>query len=242
NNKFLLLRPSLIHEGVSGIVAGKVKNKYGLPVAVLSASAEQDEPNDPDRVLKGSARSIDGVNMIEMLKNHEELFLKLGGHAMAAGFSIPAKHETVLRERLNAEMRERLIAEPNLLDEADLSDVSLNPDAVDLELAKLLEQFEPTGSGNPRPLIKFEKVKAEGFVPMGEGGRHLRFHVQNVPCVFFGYAEAVSERYARGKLQKNHIEEGDVLTFIGTLHVNRWNGKESLQFIVSSVSDESAGR
>jgi single-stranded-DNA-specific exonuclease len=227
---FKLIRPPQVHEGVSGIVAGKIKDYYGLPAAVLADT----ETEDGTPALKGSARSIAGVDLIGMLRSHGELFERLGGHAMAAGFTLPAENESVLRACLNEDMRRAAEISPGILDRTHTPDAVIEAGEATIGLAQMLEKMEPTGMGNAPPLLALRDVRATGVIHMGSEGQHLKFNAapvldergQNaVSCVLF----------AKGGEKAALPDTAGRLTLIGTLDVNRWNGRESAQFKVREV-------
>jgi single-stranded-DNA-specific exonuclease len=238
NDKFLLLRPPDIHEGIAGVVAGRIKDRYGLPTAVLSESVREDEDDGLEpvasaghtgvcasRILKGSVRSIPGVDVIAMLKRHGELFLKLGGHAMAAGFTLAAENEERLRTLLNGEMETLIAGSPALLKRDVAVDAEAEPDELSLELAVRIRAFEPTGQGNPKPRFRLACGRIDNVKRMGEQGQHLRFTADGVPCVLFGTAEKYADAIAKDR----------PLSLVGVLDVNDWNGREQAQFIVREV-------
>ncbi|MDR1798204.1 MAG: single-stranded-DNA-specific exonuclease RecJ [Clostridiales Family XIII bacterium] len=211
---FLLLRPQFAHEGVSGIVAGKVREATGRPCAVL---AQTEEGN-----LKGSARTAGRLDLIALLRRHEELFLRLGGHQAAAGFLISAASEDALRRALCADLDAMLREDPDLLSEEVLVDAEIAATDVRAALAQALGGFEPFGNGNPKPALSF-KVRGSEITDvrtMGADGSHLRFRAAGVPCVFFGGAE---------KFQGGDVE------IIGTPEINEWQGRKSLQFSVATM-------
>ncbi|MDR0852928.1 MAG: single-stranded-DNA-specific exonuclease RecJ [Clostridiales Family XIII bacterium] len=220
---FLLLKPSVYHEGISGIVAGRIKEKTGLPTAVLAPS----EPIDGAPTLKGSARSVGNLNIIELFRRHEELFARLGGHKMAAGFTILRPNEDELRASLNEDLQNLIKETPNLLSTEVEADISAIPEEITLELAKLIEKMEPFGSGNPKPLVEIDCTAARitDVKTMGKENNHLRFNVSpllgsaNVPCVYFNNTE----------LPKSPK------SIVATPNVNAWNGRESVQLMVDTI-------
>jgi single-stranded DNA-specific DHH superfamily exonuclease len=277
---FLLLRPPGVHEGVSGIVAGKIKDRFGLPTAVLAETdryVEMPENTETDRnpatpkdaamnaetemsenaamtcetampedaaincgietsadadscgggtILKGSARGVPGVDIIAMLRRHSELFLKLGGHAMAAGFALRAENEERLRMSLNDDMDALLDEAPDLLTKNIMVDAEPLPQEITQELADRMKRFEPTGAGNPKPRIRIASAVVSKVKYMGNAGQHMRFTASGVPCVLFGSAK----EYA------GIIAEGNRISVIGTVEINTWNGNSSVQMIVRDVS------
>jgi single-stranded-DNA-specific exonuclease len=229
NNNFLLVRPTTAHEGVAGIVAGKIKSRYGLPSAVLSA------PPESPGILKGSARSIQGVDLTELLRKHGDLFVKLGGHAMAAGFSIPEENEEALRMALNDEINALLEIRPDLLNQGSHCEISLAPEEITSALALLMDRFEPTGTENPKPLIELKLTQITNVKVMGASGKHLRFNAGGVECVLFGYEEAVEVARSKGRMDAAELTEGMSVKLSGTLGINWWNGTGKAQFIVEDV-------
>ncbi|MDR0817864.1 MAG: single-stranded-DNA-specific exonuclease RecJ [Clostridiales Family XIII bacterium] len=227
---FKLVRPPQIHEGVSGIVAGRIKEHYGLPAAVLADTVS----DDGRPALKGSARGITGLDLIGILRAHGELFTRLGGHAMAAGFTVPAENAGRLRDCLNDEVRRAAEAAPGILVNTRAADAEIEAAEASLTLAKQLEKLEPTGTGNPMPVLALRGVRAQDVKHIGTEGQHLKFNAVNmldaggqntVSCVLF----------AKGGEAGALPDTEDDLTLIGTLDVNRWHGRESAQFKVKEV-------
>jgi single-stranded-DNA-specific exonuclease len=214
---FLLVKPPHIHEGVAGIVAGKIKERYYRPAAVLSETEENGE-----RVLKGSARSVAGVDVTALLRDHEELLVKYGGHALAAGFTLRPENEDSLREALCADVGALAAQNPDLFSPAMEADSDILPDEATVELALLLEKFEPTGEGNPRPVFRLPHLTPEGIRRRGTEGQHMKFSAGRLECVMFARGEGAAEL----------PPGGGPFDFYGSLELNRWNGRENVQFIV----------
>jgi single-stranded-DNA-specific exonuclease len=221
DDDFLFVRPSSVHEGVAGIVAGKIKEKYGRPVIVLSRSGEGEEC-----VLKGSARSVAGVDIISLIRRYDELFLRYGGHAMAAGFTIKPENEQILYESLRSDIEALAAEDPGLFSSPSEIDADIRPEECTIELARLLKGFEPTGAGNPRPVMRISSQMPERIRTIGADGRHMKFTIRGLECVLF----------ARGGEAASLPEGEGPLDLYGYLDVNVWNGRENVQFIVREVS------
>lgn len=135
------------HQGVIGILAGRLKERYHRPVIVF-AEVSEDE-------FKGSARSVAGLNIRDVLaaidKDYPGLIGKFGGHAMAAGLSLPPEHLTQFRERFIAEVRRHL--NPSECEAEILTDGPLAAEEFSLETARLLEQAGPWGQQFPAPVF-----------------------------------------------------------------------------------------
>ncbi|MDR2611214.1 MAG: single-stranded-DNA-specific exonuclease RecJ [Clostridiales Family XIII bacterium] len=223
---FLLIRPERVHEGIAGIVAGKLKDAYHRPCAVLSEEHKEHKGDGSFcAMLKGSARSIAGVDIIGMLRSHAELFVKLGGHAMAAGFTLPEANEQTLRDALNADMDELVSGNPALLRPSVRIDAEISASEATIELAAAIDAFEPTGEGNPRPRIGVKDAQVADVRRIGEDGAHISFTADGLKCVFFRVPDEAGAR----------ISDGARLSLAGRLNLNTWNGVTTAQLIVDSV-------
>lgn len=135
------------HQGVIGILAGRLKERYNRPT-IAFAMVSEDE-------LKGSARSVSGLNIRDVLaaidRRHPKLMNKFGGHAMAAGLSIPSAHFEVFRDALIAEVGLHL--DLSQCENIYLSDGPLSETELNLELAELLQASGPWGQQFPEPLF-----------------------------------------------------------------------------------------
>jgi len=216
-SNFLVLKPEDSHEGVAGIVAGKVRDEMGLPCAVLTETQDKG-------LYKGSVRSAGRLDVISLLREHEELFERLGGHAAAAGFTIDQKNEDILREVLSADVAAMLEKDPGLLDETEEAELEIEKGDLGEELAVAIERLAPFGVGNPSPalLLSVPAEKITGIRAMGQEEKHLRFTADGVPCVFFGGAKT------------RFTGEGTV-HITGCPEINIWNGYRNYQFAVRHV-------
>jgi len=215
---FLLLTPESSHEGIAGIVAGKVREVTGRPCAVLTKTQEE------DGLLKGSVRSAGRLDVIALLRKHGELFERLGGHAAAAGFTITGKNVDILQEALDLDVFQMLDADPDLLKEEEESELEISTRDVTAALAEAIEEIAPFGAGNPKPALSLivPADKVSGIRVMGQEGRHLRFVADGVPCVFFGGAETL-------------FPDRGTVHIVGCPEINEWNGERNIQFAVRYV-------
>ena len=180
-----------IHESVAGLVASKVKDAFYRPTLIFT-NAEGKKG-----ILKGSGRSIEGYDMFMELSKARELFERMGGHPMAAGFSIKAENLEPIREVLNA--NEKL--SENDLTEKLYVDVSLPPRGLTLALYEELERLEPYGVANPRPVFGFTHMKIAGIRLCGKENQYAR-------CTFSSKkGERISGMVFRGKELLDRIKE-----------------------------------
>lgn len=215
---FLVLDLEHAHEGITGIVAGKIKENYYKPAIIVTPTA--------DDCLKGTGRSVDGVNIYNMLKENEDLFERFGGHAAACGFTMKKAYLTELRQRLNQQMEALLAEQPALLEQELKADIVLQPEDVSMELVTDMQKLEPFGCDNPRPLVELEVVPTN-LRRMGAKGQFTKFigvlgDGREVQCVIFRDAERYDAL----------LQKGSKISIIGTLGTQSWNGRVTLQITV----------
>ncbi len=215
---FLVIDLEHAHEGITGIVAGKIKETFYKPTIIVTPTA--------DDCLKGTGRSVDGVNIYKMLKENEELFTRFGGHKAACGFTMKKEFLPELRERLKRQMTALLEEEPDLLQQELKADLILQPEDVSLELVHDMQKLEPFGCDNPRPLVEVE-VTPTNIRRMGAKDQFTKFtgilgDGREVQCVIFRNAESYDAR----------LQKGGKISIIGTLGAQSWNGRVTLQITV----------
>lgn len=154
------------HESLAGIIAGRVRERYYRPVFVLTKGEE---------AVKGSGRSIEAYSMFEEMTRCKELFLKYGGHPMAAGLSLPENKVEEFRRRLN---------EGCSLTDEDLTevihiDMALPFSCVSETLVEELELLEPFGKGNTKPVFAARNVRILESRILGKNRNILRMKLQD---------------------------------------------------------------
>lgn len=219
---FVVLEPSGIHEGIAGIVAGKIKENVNRPVIIVTPAG--------DGLLKGTGRSIEKVDIYSVLKKHEQLFIRFGGHKSACGFLMEEQNLTTLKSALENDMK-RLIEEDRDLFAGNICwEMELSPEEVNADLARKLSLLEPFGQDNPKPLFRIDDVILEQLRFMGETEAHARFtavskHGSKVDCVLFRKAQE----------KKELITSGNTVDLIGSIGLQNWRGRESVQFVIEEI-------
>ena len=209
------------HQGVVGLVASRVKEKVHRPVIAFAKSEEG--------VLKGSARSIPGLHICDVLKDvamkHPDLISKFGGHAMAAGLSLPLDRYDDFSEAFADQVRARLSEED--LQPKLMSDGELLVEAFNLPFAELLQDAGPWGQGFPEPIFDgtFQLI-SQRLV----GERHLKLVVQT----------AGSEQYLDGIAFNVNVEEWpnyhcQQVRLAYRLDINEYQGRRKLQLLVEQM-------
>jgi len=187
--------------GIVGLAASRLVEDHGRPAAVIAVDGEEG---------KGSCRSISSVHIAEALAECSDLLTKHGGHAMAAGFSVPTARISELTERLDTIVRRRLGGVrpvPTLAVDAEIQPELLTP-----RLALDLAALEPCGAGNPRPHLLLRDVKVYGIRQVGADADHLRCKVTVGRFTFDAMA------FRRGDRADDMIAEGrmDAVVTVGT--------------------------
>ncbi len=209
------------HQGITGLVASRVKDKIDQPVIAFADTA-----NVAEHELSGSARSIPGLHIRDLLENisatHPGLIIKFGGHAMAAGLTIAADDFDAFREAFHCRVAEYFTQAGAT--SVIATDGDLGADEMTLENAEQLRQAAPWGQGFPAPLFDDTFTVIEQKVV---GERHLRFIVQRPDMVqkFVGIAfRAVEPGQSVAQAQQIHA--------VYRLEVNDFRGQRSLQLII----------
>lgn len=209
------------HQGVIGILAGRIKDKYFRPTI---AFAHQD-----DDTLKGSARSIPGLHIRDLLEEinnrYPDVIDKFGGHAMAAGLSLPLKNLTAFEQVFQQ------IAEENLKDKPLagelISDGELRGEDFTVAFAQCLQDAGPWGQGFPEPLFDGEFQLVEQRIV---GSKHLKIMVKHESGVLI---DAIAFNIDLGlwpNAQCSHVN----LAY--KLNINEFRGRTSLQLLVEGMS------
>ena len=200
--------------GVLGIVAGRLLEELGQTVIVL---------NIEDGRAKGSARSVEAVDIFEALDPHRDLFIAFGGHAGAAGMTLEVEklsdlsqvlEDYVCEKGADAAGKNKL----NLDEELDLETLSL-------ETVKSFERLAPFGMDNQKPVFYIRDFNVESARSMGAGNTHLKLKISKGEASFEVVAFGQG-RWAMEFAQTKNLE------LAVTLSVNQWNGQTALQLMM----------
>ncbi len=196
------------HEGVLGIVAGRLARDLQKAVFVLS--------EDESGQAKGSARAVEGIHLFELMTNCSSLIDKFGGHALAAGITLPIENLTTFEEALNEQVADIALKGQLVIDE------TLSLEEVTLPLYEQLQLLAPFGEGNRPPIFRFCDVLITNVACIGNQKQHLKFtlkqgkHKLNV--IGFNLAHLAV-----------YLMSDDVFEVVGELKLNEWNGQQSMQ-------------
>ena len=226
DENFIVLSVDEMHEGIAGIVAGKLKDRFNRPVIIVTPSEGEGHEGS---YLKGTGRSTQKVDMYDVLSKNGHLFERFGGHKSACGFLMKTENLEALREGVTAQVELQMAADPQLFERQLATDTYLEPEEVSVQLAKDLMSLAPFGEGNPNPKFKIENVTIRGLSYMGENRTHARFNV----CKSNSYVNCVLFREAQNL--KSLLESGSSMDLIGSLSFQVWKGQERVQFIIDEI-------
>ena len=201
------------HNGVLGIVASRITERYGCPSIVISRNGN---------AASGSGRSIEGFSLYDAINAASDTLSKFGGHELAAGISLSSDKIPAFREKINEYASVCDFVPPVLK-----LDCKLNPSGLTVELAEALKELEPFGQGNPSPLFGVFGVKLERINQIG-GGKHLRLIFSkgdnSFQALLFG---VTAEQFC--------FECGDLLDLAVTVSSDIYNGETRLSVQVKAL-------
>ncbi len=217
------------HESVAGIIAGRIRERYERPVLIVTRAEEG---------LKGSARSVPAYHMYDALSEVADIFTRFGGHAQAAGFSLPEEKLPDLRRRLN---------ENCTLTEEDFRsririDLELKLHAADGELVDELKLLEPCGNGNPSAVLARRGLTLKRIRPIGAEAKLCILQVEDegreYEMKLFRRTEEIKEhmreRYGEETLERLLGGRGEGVPFAAIFKPqwNEYRGEKKLQLVV----------
>jgi single-stranded-DNA-specific exonuclease len=204
------------HLGVIGIVASRLVDLYHRPAIMLSSV---------EGVIKGSGRSIKGFNIYNAMKKCEDLLDQFGGHEFAAGLTIKDGKLSEFKRRMN-EIAYLDLSESSFEPELQI-DTELPLEDIDMKFWKLLNQFEPFGPHNLRPIFASRKVEAVG-VPTIVGNGHLKMKVKQGNSGVFDAIGFNMHEYLPF-VRKDNFDMAYVV------EENHWNGRRTLQIRIKDI-------
>ncbi|GKX29382.1 hypothetical protein SH1V18_18620 [Vallitalea longa] len=217
STKVIVVSSNNWHHGVIGIVSSRITEKYYRPSILLSVE---------DGIATGSARSVEGFNIFEALCSVKDLFLKFGGHEMAAGMSLKDELIDELRNGVNKYAQDNM--KSDTLTPKLTADMEININEIDIPLIEEIIKLEPYGVGNPEP--KFIcKGKVNDVRKIGKENNHLKmvvdYNKNNIDGIGFGMAEYYDS-----------VNISTEIALLGTLNINEWNGTKKPQIMLKDIN------
>ena len=202
--------------GIIGLVAGRLSEEFYRPAIVIKVG---------EKSSNGSCRSIPEFNIINALNECHDLMSDFGGHARAAGFTMPTKNLSKLEEKLNL-MAEQQLAGLDLRPRLDI-DAEMNLSQLGGNTYQSLQSLAPFGMGNPIPTFVSRSVEVVDCQTMGNNGGHLRLKLRqnnvNWEAVAFGLGECFKDMHS-------HID------IVYNLRLEHWRGEERLRLNIQDIA------
>jgi len=216
NDRIIVVHAEDWHEGVVGIVASRLCDKFGRPSIVL---------NLDNGVAKGSARSIGEVDIFKLIDQNKNFLNGFGGHKMAAGLSIDEQNIYPFSKAINQSAQN--IPNADFLPKDDLLGV-LDTNSIDMELLNIFDMFEPYGEANKRPSFLIQNAYVEDVKVFGREKNHskiiLRQNQSDLSALELTLFKQVYE-----------IPQNRKITCSYTINKNEWNNKVTIQLLVNKI-------
>ena len=201
------------HQGVIGIVAAKITEKYEKPAILFTLA---------NGTGKGSGRSVSGFSIHKAVSDCAELLSNFGGHEYAVGLGIEIDKIPAFRKKINA-----LVSPIDIPPRQLEIDAEIYPEELSIETVRELKSLEPYGEGNPQPVFLLRDAKLTYLKVVGE--KHTRISLR-----FNGYGfDAI---YYNTTPEMLDVSSGDSADIAFTLGINEYNGQENLQIVVKDIS------
>ncbi len=218
---FLVLEVNGAHEGVLGIVAGKLREDLNRPVIIVSQN---------DGFYKGTGRSIEKVDLFDMLDKYRDQFISFGGHSAACGFSIDSDKIDKLRAHLNEDIAELYKEDDTIFDKIYRYDAEVATEEFNLQLAEDVQLLEPCGRDNEVPYFMIRGAKPRNWRYLKGGKNYAKFVIEDenrrwIDCLVFHNADEY----------KDVIEANESVDLIGGIEINCWNDVKKAQMIVQYI-------
>lgn len=225
--KILLASGSNWPKGVVGLVAGKLTEEFGRPVLVLERGEEEST---------GSARSVNGFNIVDALNHSSSVLVKYGGHAQAAGFTLRTEHIEIFYKKLLD------FADSNMGESGDQKfieiDAEINGDDLNMRNFEMIEMFQPFGVGNFAPKLMVSGADVRQAAAVGKDGKHLQLTVAVpgsegpiiIKCIGFGFGRAVQT-----------LTIGRKIDIVFELIADLWQGRRELKLRIVDFRETQAG-
>lgn len=215
--KVIVLAHEDWHQGVIGIVASRLCERYYKPCILISHS---------NGIGKGSGRSIQALNLFEALTHCEKQLTDFGGHSIAAGLNINMSDLENFVKEIN-KYADEVLTEQDMIPSINI-DCPLTEQAITLENAKMLSKLEPFGMANEKPIFALAKAQIINISSVGADNKHLRMRITKnnytLNCIGFGMGEFVSM-----------LNNGDFVNLAFQMEVNSYQGNETVQLLLKDI-------
>lgn len=205
-------------QGVIGLAAGKLVEEFYRPAIVIAKG---------EKLSKASARSISGFNIVEFIRGFSEHLVDIGGHPMAAGFTVETEKLQILEEKFSS-VAEKLLNEDMFVRTLRI-DAEIPFSVIDFDFYNKIQVLAPFGVGNPEPVFLSSGATVEEARLVGAEGRHIKLKIscngKNFEAIAFGMGKKISQ-----------LNSGKIINIVYSVDQNEWRGNKKLQLKVKDFS------
>lgn len=225
DDRVIILENDGWQQGIIGIVASRITEKYGLPSILISFKGSTDGEPSPDDDGKGSGRSIKGMNLVGALEACDGLLVKYGGHELAAGLTVKRGKTEEFRRCMNAYAREHITED--MLKISVALDCELEAEEINMSFASEIQRLEPFGTGNatPRFVLKNARIARVSYIG---GGKHTRLVLEKNGIMFTALYFGVGE-------SNLGFSVNDTVDALFTIDINDFRGVRSVQLLLQDL-------
>lgn len=218
-DNILVVSSPEFHEGIIGLIAGRLSELYYKPAVAISVGSHS---------IKGSARSVAGVHITDLIRQLKDDLTSVGGHPGAAGFGALVENLDIVQKKLKQLAQSQI--EPSLLEPTMTVDVVLPAALVSSELADELTKWEPVGQGNQKPVFAIHDLQILSVFPMGRENKHVRMVLQNgdktpIATVGWGFGNSVAE-----------LQVGQTISIVAHIEINEYKGRRNVQLVMKDFN------
>ncbi|MCL5795470.1 MAG: single-stranded-DNA-specific exonuclease RecJ [Patescibacteria group bacterium] len=239
-NKIILVKDKKWSEGIIGLIAGRLTEKFCRPVIVF---------HEGEKELKGSARSISEFHILEALDGAKKFIIKYGGHAGAAGMQVSKNNYSKLHKKL-IEIADIKLSDKDLNPKIKI-DAEVKPPKINLALFDEIKKLEPFGMGNSRPVFLTRRLAISRLQLVGKDQKHLKLllspsqkPIANSPALPVFDSEAQTRGAGRQQLDAisfncetchKDLQIGEIVDTVYSLDENIWNGSRKVQLKILDI-------
>lgn len=218
SRKLIFLADESYQQGIVGLVAGRMVEEFYLPSIIISKGK---------KYSRASARSVKGFNIVEFLRTASDLMEDVGGHPMAAGFTIETAKLELLEKRLYATAQKLLKKEH--LERILRIDLELPAEFINYETYLEIRQLAPFGMANPEPTFLSRSLTIQNVRLVGKEGKHLKIglRAKNSGAMISGIAFGMGD--------KNELKIGDNVDVVYTLESNNWRDNKNVELKIKDI-------
>jgi len=214
-DEYLLIAASPdYHEGVIGLVAGRLTEEFHKPSIVFATG---------EKSIKGSARSVYGINVVELIRSESANLTSVGGHPMAAGLGLLPDMFEEVKKNLFAVAKKMI--DPVLLEESVSADCVLSHEMISLETIETISALAPFGSGNSQPRFLLQNIEIADVKSIGRESKHSK--------IFIKLSDGRVLEAVQWNVTPDQINLAGVNEIVARLKMIEWRGRKKVELVLS---------